>query len=117
MKTLQGNLDFFLISASRSTFSLKHKTQGSSQIHIPKGKLLLSCLWKAGLPLQSKTENHSHSEMIWGTRKFPQVALMKLMILYTSDGFHRESLEFSKGVKPLVLYDEDRGMVMEPMQG
>ena len=24
---------------------------------------------------------------------------------------------FLKGVKPLVLYDEDRGMVMEPMQG
>ena len=23
---------------------------------------------------------------------------------------------FLKGVKPLVLYDEDRGMVMEPMQ-
>ena len=24
---------------------------------------------------------------------------------------------FLKGVKPLVLYDEDRGMVTEPMQG
>ena len=24
---------------------------------------------------------------------------------------------FLKGVKPLVLYDEDRGMVMEPRQG
>ena len=24
---------------------------------------------------------------------------------------------FLKGVKPLVLYDEDRGMVLEPMQG
>ena len=24
---------------------------------------------------------------------------------------------FLKGVKPLALYDEDRGMVMEPMQG
>ena len=24
---------------------------------------------------------------------------------------------FLKGVKPLVVYDEDRGMVMEPMQG
>ena len=24
---------------------------------------------------------------------------------------------FQKGVKPLVLYDEDRGMVMKPMQG
>ena len=26
-------------------------------------------------------------------------------------------MSFLKRVKPLVLYDEDRGMVMEPMQG
>ena len=26
-------------------------------------------------------------------------------------------MSFLKGVKPLVLYDEDSGMVMEPMQG
>ena len=26
-------------------------------------------------------------------------------------------MSFLKGVKRLVLYDEDRGMVMEPMQG
>ena len=42
---------------------------------------------------------------------------MKLMILYTWGGFLRESSSFLNGVKPLVLYDEDRGMVMEPMQG
>ena len=57
MKPLQGNLDFFLIRASRGPFHLKHKTQGSSHIRIPKGKLLLRCLWKDGLPLQSKTGN------------------------------------------------------------
>ena len=57
MKTLQGNLDFFLIRASQGPFRLKHKTQGLSHIHIPKGKLLLRCLWKDGLPLQSKTGN------------------------------------------------------------
>ena len=56
MKPLQGNLDFFLIRASRGPFSLKHKTQGPSHIHIPKGKLLLSCLWK-DKPLHSKTGN------------------------------------------------------------
>ena len=54
MKTLQGNLDFFLIRAPRGPFRLKHKIQGPSHIHIPKGKLLLRCLWKDGLPLQSK---------------------------------------------------------------
>ena len=63
MKPLQGNLDFFMIRASRGPFRLKHKTQGPSHIHISKGKLLLRCLWKDRLPLHSKTGNHvSHGE-------------------------------------------------------
>ena len=37
MKPLQGYLDFLLIRASRGPFRLKHKTQGPSHIHIPKG--------------------------------------------------------------------------------
>ena len=61
MKPLQGNLDFFLIRATRGPFRLKHNTQGPSHIHIPKGKLLLRCLWKDGLPLQSKTGNQLSS--------------------------------------------------------
>ena len=61
MKPLQGNLDFFLIRASRFPFCLKHKTQVPSHIHIPKGKLLLRCLWKDGLPLESKTGNQLSS--------------------------------------------------------
>ena len=61
MKTLQGNLDFFLIRESPGPFRLKHKTQGPSHIQIPKGKLLLRCLWNDGLPLQSKTGNQLSS--------------------------------------------------------
>ena len=61
MKTLQGNLDFFLIRASRCPFRLKHKTQGPFHIHIPKEKLLLRCLWKDGLPVHSKTGNQLSS--------------------------------------------------------
>ena len=61
MKPLQGNLDFFLIRASQVPIRLKHKTQGPSHIHIPKGKLLFSCLWKDGLPPQSKTGNQLSS--------------------------------------------------------
>ena len=57
MRPFQGNLDLFLISASRGPFRLKYKTQGTSHIHIPKGKLLLRCLCKDGLPLHSKTAN------------------------------------------------------------
>ena len=61
MKLLQGNLDFFLIRASRGPFRLKHKTQGLSHIHIPNVKLLLRCLWKDGLPLQTKTRDQLSS--------------------------------------------------------
>ena len=61
MTPLQGNLDFSLIRASRDPFRLKHKTQGPIHIHIPKGKLLLRCLWKDGLPLHSKTGNQLSS--------------------------------------------------------
>ena len=61
MEPLQVNLDFFLIRASQGPFCLKNKTQGPSHIHISKGKLLLRCLWKDGLPLQSKTGNQLSS--------------------------------------------------------
>ena len=61
MRFLQGNLNFFLNGASWGPFRLKHKTQGPSHIHIPKGKLLLRCLWKDGLPPQSKTGNQLSS--------------------------------------------------------
>ena len=63
------------------------------------------------------TGNHSHPEMIWGARNIPQCALLKLMIIYISDCCLRHLSSFLKGVKPLVLYDGDRGVVIEPMQG
>ena len=54
-KALHGNPAFFQVRESRGPFHLKHKTQGHTHIHIPEGILLLRCLWKVGLPLQSKT--------------------------------------------------------------
>ena len=75
---------------------MRQKTQSPSHIPISEGRLLLSCLWKVGLPLQSKTGNDSHPEMICGARNIPQAALLKLMILYTWDGCLRESLEVPK---------------------
>ena len=82
-KALEGKPAFFLVRVSRGPLYLRQKSQRRSHIHISDGRLLLRCLWKAGLTLQSKTGNHSHPQMIWGARKFPQAALMKLMILYT----------------------------------
>ena len=61
MKPLHENLAFFRIRAYRGPFRLKHKTQAPSHIHIPNRKLLLRCLWKDGLPLQSKTGNQLSS--------------------------------------------------------
>ena len=81
-KALQGKPDFFCIRASRGPLFLRPKTQSRSHIPISEGRLLLMCVWKAALTLQSKTGNHSHPQSIWGARKFPQAALMNLMILY-----------------------------------
>ena len=75
---VKGMLGLFL---RWSPFRLKHKTQGPSHIHIPKGKLLLSCLWKDGLPLHSRQGISSHLQTIWGARVFHPVALLKLMFL------------------------------------
>ena len=71
MKPLQRNLAFFRIRASRGPFCLKHKTQGPSHIHIPKGNLLLSCLGKDDLPLQSKRVNQLSSPDDMG---FPDIS-------------------------------------------
>ena len=114
---LQGNPAFFWDRAARGPFHLRQETQSPSHIPIAERRLLLRCLWKVGLPLQSKTGNHSHPETIWGTQNFPQVAVLKLMILYTWGGFLRESLEFPKGSQVTVLYDVDRRIVTGLMQG
>ena len=60
-KPLQGNPALFRVRASRGPFHLRQKTQGPSRIPIAEGKLLLRCLWKAGLPLQSMTGNQLSS--------------------------------------------------------
>ena len=60
-KPQQRNAPFFRIRALRGRFHLKQKTQGLSHIHIPEGKLILRCLWKVGLSLQSKTGNQLSS--------------------------------------------------------
>ena len=75
-KALQGKPAFFWVRASRGPLYLRQKTQSRCHIPISEVRLLLRCLWKAGLPLQSKAGNHSHPQTIWGARKFPQDALM-----------------------------------------
>ena len=63
-KALPGKPGFFIVRASRGPLYLRQKTESRSHIPISEGRLLLRCLWKAGLPLQSKRGNHSHPQMI-----------------------------------------------------
>ena len=60
-KPLQGNLAFFHIRASQCPFHLRQQTLGPSNIPISVGSLLLRCLWKFGIPLQSKPGNQLSS--------------------------------------------------------
>ena len=60
-KPLQGNPAFFHVRASQCPFHLRQKIQGPSHIPIAEGSLLLRCLWKLGLPLQSKPGNQLSS--------------------------------------------------------
>ena len=65
-KPLQGNPALFRVRASRRPFHLRQKTQGPSHIPTAEGKLLLSWLWIAGTPLQSKTGNQLSSRVDMG---------------------------------------------------
>ena len=56
-KPLQGNPAFIRVRA----FHLRQQTQVPSHIPIAEGSLLLSCLWKVGIPLQMKPGNQLSS--------------------------------------------------------
>ena len=60
-KPLQGNPAFILVRASGCPFHLRQQTQGPSHIPIAEGSLCLRCLWKVGIPLQSKPGNQLSS--------------------------------------------------------
>ena len=61
-KPLQGNLAFFRVRASRCPFHLRLQIQGSSHITISERSLLWKCLWKVGIPLESKPGNQLSSQ-------------------------------------------------------
>ena len=61
LKPLQKNSAFFRVRASRCPFHLRQQTLGPCHIPIAEGSLLLRCLWKVGIPLQSKLKNQLSS--------------------------------------------------------
>ena len=60
-KPLQGNQPFFLVRASKYPFHLRQQIQGPSHIPVAERNLLLRCLWKFVISLQSKPRNHLSS--------------------------------------------------------
>ena len=80
-KPLKGNPTFFRDRGSQCPFQLRQQTQGSFHIPIDEGSLLLRCLWKVGLPLQSKPGISSHLKMVWGSRSYPGVSVLKLVFI------------------------------------
>ena len=58
---LQGNPALFPVRASHCPLHLRQQTQCPSHIPIAERSLLLRCLWRVGLPLQSKPGNQLSS--------------------------------------------------------
>ena len=115
-KPLQGNPTSFQVRASQCPFHLRQQTQGTSHIPVAEGSLLLRCLWKVGINLQSQRIN-SHLERIWGARSFPRVAVLNLVFLRLGTGVSGKLWSCLKEVKPVVVFDGELWMAVEQMQG
>ena len=57
LKSLQGNIAFFRVRASRCPFHLRQQIHGVTHILIAERSLNLRCLWKVGIPFVSKPDN------------------------------------------------------------
>ena len=57
IKALQGNTAFFPGRASQCPFRLRLQSQSPSHIPIGERSILLMCLWKVGITLESKPGN------------------------------------------------------------
>ena len=60
-KSMQGNLAYIRVRASQCAFHFRQQIQGPSHITIPEGSLLLTCVCKVGIPIQSKPGNQLSS--------------------------------------------------------
>ena len=80
-KPLQGNPAFFLVRASRCIFHLRQQTQVPSHIAIAEGSLLLRCLWRVGLHLQSKPGNQLSSRDDMGCLELSLSCCAELVVL------------------------------------
>ena len=75
-KSQQGYLAFFRVRASWCPFHLRQQIQGPSHIPIAERSLHLRCLWKVGIPLESKPGNQlSSRDDLWYTELVPVAAV------------------------------------------
>ena len=56
-------------------------------------------------------------ETIWGAWRFPRVPVLTFLFLSTETCVSGNFGSCLKEVNPLVLYDGEQGIVLEPMQG
>ena len=68
-----------MMTVVKGTQKWKARSKVRDSIHIPKGKFLLSCLWKDGLTFQSKTGNQLSSADHMACLCLHPFALQKLM--------------------------------------
>ena len=66
IKPLQGNTAFFTVRASQCPFQLRHETQSPFHIPVVERSILLRCLWKVGIPLESKPGNQLSAQEDFG---------------------------------------------------
>ena len=71
-KSLQENPALFRVRASRCPFHLRQPAQVPSNIPIAERSPLLRCLWKIGIPLESKPQENQLSSQhdLWYTELF-----------------------------------------------
>ena len=116
-KPLQGNPAFFRVRASQCPLHLRQDTQDPSHIPRAEGSLLLRCLWKAGIPLQSKPENKfSHHDDMGCTELSSSSCVEFGVSSRLGMGVSENLWSCLKEVKQLVLFGGKRRIALEQMQ-
>ena len=95
---LQCSPAFFRVSTSRSPFPMWKQTLGSTHIHIVERILLLRCLWKVGIPLESKAGNQlSYQVDFWCMEIF--LVVVTSWSLYTCECVLVDTLQLHQGTQ------------------
>ena len=95
---LQGNPAFSRDSPSRCPLPMQKQNLGPTHIHIAERILLLRCLFKVGIPLESKAGNQLSYRVDWWYTEIFLFAVTSWS-LYTFDCVLADTLEFHQGTQ------------------